>query len=136
MVTDRPWRAVAGDKFDDEGFPIITDADTLKAHPGTETSIWLPGRTYASSVSARVGEDDNVMLTREGHGDVLTFDRGMALSRTAPVFLNSRHVGNIRLLPGGQEAGFFWPTNVRLQERRQFAELVTGLVMLGSAFLI
>lgn len=133
MANNRLWRAIPGDIFDNEGFPIITSASTLRAHIGRKAGIWPEAWPFTSSVDAMIRQSDGrIVLYRDGKGDTLEFDLDAAYIEATPVYLSGRQVAMIRLFDA--ETGFYRPDGAI--EVSMFHRITAGLVALGNAFII
>src|SRR5262245_29838870 len=131
-----PTVARTGDRFDNEGFAMVADHSAVLAHPGQLAAVWIPGRTYASSVSVQSRNDGTVTLHRDGKGDTVTFDfTATALGQPVPVTqTNGRIVAFLRL-GADRERGQFVHASDRTRVT-EFCGLAEGLVRLAGDYIV
>lgn len=132
MNATQMFTATAGDTRDDEGFRIITSSSTMYAHAGEVATIWMPGRRYATSMSALVTLWGHVTVSRDGKGDTLTFDLAAASGQSVVVKRGGEKVAELYIYSDGQSGCFADMSG----NPYMFASLPEAILLMGSCFII
>lgn len=130
-----PTLAEPGLRFDNEGFAMVADHSAVLAHPGKVAAVWIPGRTYATSVSVRSRNDGTVTLERDGYGDSLSFDyAATVLGQPVPVTQTNGRIVAYLSVCGDREHGQFVHAADRTRATA-FRGLAEGLVRLAGDYI-